>query len=106
MSSAKRNAPTSTHAAERTIHGGGSCGAISDSTSIEPRWVNCELITELINSDSQLLTREVIIKAPLRHQLIMGTNFRHTAFFEHDDRMRFANRAEPMRDHNRRAAGH
>jgi len=33
----------------------------------------------------------------------MGTNFRHTAFFEHDDRMRFANRAEPNADHNRRA---
>src|SRR5438067_11401628 len=44
ISSANKNAPSNIQAAERIIQGGGSCGNISDSTSSEPRSVNCELM--------------------------------------------------------------
>src|SRR6267154_2734506 len=43
-SSANRKAASNSQAVERMIQGGGSCGSISDSTSSEPRSVNCELI--------------------------------------------------------------
>src|SRR6266853_277487 len=43
-SSANRKAASNSQAVERMIQDGGSCGSISDSTSSEPRSVNCELI--------------------------------------------------------------
>src|SRR5437763_5018932 len=36
---AKQRKPNNSHAVQRTIQGGGSCGSISDSLSIDPRCV-------------------------------------------------------------------
>ena len=55
--------------------------------------------------DSKLLAREVKIKAALRHQLIVVAGLRDLSFLQHDDRVRLADRAQPMRDHDPGAAG-
>src|SRR5262249_6661825 len=47
INSANKKAASNIQAVERMIHGGGSCGNISDSASSEPRWVNCEVIEKL-----------------------------------------------------------
>ena len=56
--------------------------------------------------DSQLLTGKVIIQAAVGHQLIMCSNLSDAAFLQDHNAMRFTDRAQTMRDHNRRAASH
>lgn len=101
--SPKQKAASNIQPVHRITWDGGSWGNISDSISIEPRDVK---FISRIESDTELLTGEVIVQAPLRHQLIMRTDLSHTASFQHNDGMRLANCAEPVRNYDRRAAGH
>ena len=55
--------------------------------------------------DSELLAREVKIKAAQRHQLIVVANLSDHSFLKHDDRVRLADCAQAMRDHDRGATG-
>ena len=59
-----------------------------------------------VRSDSELLTGEIEIQAALRHELIMVTGFGDHSFFQDDDRVGFANRAQTMRDHDCRPSRH
>ncbi len=88
---ANRNAASSIQPNERMIHGGGSWGSISDSTSIEPRWVKGKFIKTGL--DSELLTREIIIEAALGHQFVVGSNLGHASFLQDHNGMRFPDRA-------------
>src|SRR2546423_14454532 len=82
----KKNAPRSTQAALRIIHAGGSCGNISDSTSIDPRGFVGVLIIDLA-SNAQLLAPEGVIESPLRRQLVVRPNLGRTSPLWHHHRI-------------------
>src|SRR5205814_7960881 len=100
-----KNAPSKTQAVRRMIQGGGSCGNISDSSSIESRCVVGLIIVDL-SSHAELLAGEVIIKAALRDELVVRSNFRDASFLKHHDGIRFPDRAQTVRDDDRCSPGH
>src|SRR5215213_4756629 len=104
ISASAKNA-ISNQAQARMIQAGGSCGSISDSDSIGSRAANCAFIL-CPASDSELLAREIKIKTTLLHQLIVIAGLSDHPFFQHDDRVRLANRAQTMRDDDRRSSRH
>src|SRR5262249_37400880 len=48
---------------------------------------------------------ETIINSPLREKLLMRALFAQLPFVEHENAVRVLNRAEPVRNHKRRAPG-
>ena len=74
-------------------------------TAIVPRLrrtVKTARTANLLNAE--LLSGEVKIKAALRHQLIVIAHLGDHSLFQNNNRIRFTNRAQAVRDHNRCAA--
>src|SRR5690349_2369293 len=93
-SSATAKIAISSHANAGTNHFGGSCGRSG------------ALSSHVVMSDSDLPARQIEVQTARGHQLVVRPLLDDRSFFENDDLVRVADRAQAMRDHDRAPAAH